>query len=103
MMNRLMTIGMSILLIQNLMTMTLNVRYSIVAMVGMTIDDVRYGNNDDTFHKLKFKIPPFDGKYDPDVYISWELAIEQKFTCFEFPKNARVRATTCEFSDFASV
>jgi hypothetical protein len=35
-------------------------------------------NNDDPFHKLKFKIPPFDGKYDPDAYISWELDIEQK-------------------------
>jgi hypothetical protein len=60
-------------------------------------------NNDDAFHKLKFKIPPFDGKYDPDAYISWELAIEQKFTCFEFPENARVRAATSEFSDFASI
>jgi hypothetical protein len=39
------------------------------------------------FHKLKFKIPPFDGKYDPDAYISWELAVEQKNTCFEFPEN----------------
>jgi hypothetical protein len=31
------------------------------------------------------------------------LAIEQKFTCFEFLENARVRAATSEFSDFASV
>jgi hypothetical protein len=31
------------------------------------------------------------------------LAVEQKITCFEFPKNARVRAATSEFSDFASV
>jgi hypothetical protein len=31
------------------------------------------------------------------------LAVEQKFTCFEFPKNARVSATTSEFSNFASV
>jgi hypothetical protein len=60
-------------------------------------------NNDDAFHKLKFKIPPFDGKYDPDAYISWELTVEQKFTCFEFLENARVRAATSEFSDFASV
>jgi hypothetical protein len=60
-------------------------------------------NNDDAFHKLKFNIPPFDGKYDHDAYISWELAIEQKFTCFEFPENARVRAATSEFTDFASV
>jgi hypothetical protein len=60
-------------------------------------------NNDDAFHKLKFKIPPFDGKYDHDAYIYWELGVEQKFTCFEFPQNARVRAATSEFSDFASV
>jgi hypothetical protein len=60
-------------------------------------------NNDDTLHKLKFKIPPFDGKYYPDAYISWELAVEQKNTCFEFPENARIRAATSEFSSFASI
>jgi hypothetical protein len=76
----------------------LAVWYNIFAIVGMAIDDERYA-----FHKLKFKIPPFDGKYDPDDYISWELAVEQKFTCFEFSENARVRAATSEFSDFASV
>jgi hypothetical protein len=60
-------------------------------------------NNDDAFHKLKFKIPPFDDKYDPHAYISWELAIEQKITCFEFPENARVRVATSEFIDFTYV
>jgi hypothetical protein len=48
-------------------------------------------------------MPPFDGKYDPDAYISWKLAVEHKFTCFEFPENARVRAATSEFTDLASV
>jgi hypothetical protein len=42
MMNKLTTIGMSILLIQNLMTTMLTIRYSIIAMAGMAIDDVRY-------------------------------------------------------------
>jgi hypothetical protein len=60
-------------------------------------------NNDDVFHKLKFKMPTFDDKYDPDAYISWKLVVEQKFTCFEFPENAKVRAATSEFSDFTSV
>jgi hypothetical protein len=27
-------------------------------------------NNNDAFSKIKFKIPPFDGKYDPDTYIT---------------------------------
>jgi hypothetical protein len=38
--------------------------------------DVR--NNNDAFGKIKFKIPPFNGKYDPDAYITWEIAIDQK-------------------------
>jgi hypothetical protein len=31
------------------------------------------------------------------------LAIQQKFTCFEFLENARVRAATSEFTNFPSV
>jgi hypothetical protein len=31
------------------------------------------------------------------------LAIEQKFACFKFLENARVRVATSELSDFASV
>jgi hypothetical protein len=27
-------------------------------------------NNNDAFSKIKFRIPPFDGKYDPDAYIT---------------------------------
>jgi hypothetical protein len=42
MMNRSMTIGMSILLIQNLMTTMLAVQYSIITMAGVAINDVRY-------------------------------------------------------------
>ena len=60
-------------------------------------------NNDNAFSKIKFKIPSFDGKYDPDAYLTWEMAIEQKFTCHDFPENACVRAATSEFIDFPSV
>jgi hypothetical protein len=37
-----------------------------------------HGNND-AFSKVKFKIPPFDGEYDPNAYITWEIAVDQKF------------------------
>jgi hypothetical protein len=60
-------------------------------------------NNDDAFSKIKFKIPPFDGTYDPDAYITWKIAVDQKFACHDFPENACVRAATSEFTDFASV
>ena len=33
-------------------------------------------NNDNAFSKIKFKIPSFDGKYDPDAYLTWEMAVE---------------------------
>jgi hypothetical protein len=57
----------------------------------------------DGFSKIKFKIPPFVGKYVPDAYITWEIAVDQKFECHEFPENTRVKASTSEFTDFASV
>jgi hypothetical protein len=59
--------------------------------------------NHDAFSKVKFRIPSFDGKYDPDAYITWEIAVDQKFAWHEFPENARVRAATSEFTEFASV
>ncbi|XP_066344069.1 uncharacterized protein [Miscanthus floridulus] len=58
---------------------------------------------DDSFGKIKFTIPAFDGRYNPDMYLSWELAVDQKFTCHDFPEDKRVRAATSEFTDFASV
>ena len=33
-------------------------------------------NNDTAFSKIKFKLPSFDGKYDPDAYLIWEMAVE---------------------------
>jgi hypothetical protein len=61
-----------------------------------------YGN-DGAFSKVKFKIPPFDGKYDPDAYITWEITVDKKFACHEFPKNVWVRAATTEFTEFSYV
>ncbi|XP_015624451.1 uncharacterized protein [Oryza sativa Japonica Group] len=60
-------------------------------------------DNDDSLGKIKFTIPCFDGKYDPDAYLTWELAIDQKFACYDFPENKCVRAATSKFTDFASI
>jgi hypothetical protein len=48
-------------------------------------------------------MPPFDGKYDPDAYLTRELAVDQKLARHDFLENKCVRATTREFTDFASV
>jgi hypothetical protein len=37
----------------------------------------------DSFSKIKFKIPPFNGKYNPAAFLDWELEVEQKFSCHD--------------------
>ena len=48
-------------------------------------------------------IPPFEGRYNPDAYLTWELEVEQRFACLNYPEDRRVCAATCEFTGFASV
>ncbi|KAK1647441.1 hypothetical protein QYE76_065246 [Lolium multiflorum] len=59
--------------------------------------------DDDHVAKLKLNIPPFEGRYNPDAYLTWELEVEQRFACLRYPDHLRVSAATCEFTDFASI
>ncbi|XP_066374965.1 uncharacterized protein [Miscanthus floridulus] len=61
----------------------------------------RPGN--DSFAKIKFKIPSFNGKYDPAAYLDWELEVDQKFSCHDIPANSQVKAAISEFTDFALI
>jgi hypothetical protein len=62
-----------------------------------------YVRNDDPFAKVKFSIPPFNGLYDVDAYLDWEMTVEQKFSSHLVPKQHRVRQPTSEFKDFALI
>ena len=42
-------------------------------------------------------------RYIPDVYLTWELETEQRFTCLYYQKDRRVAAAIGEFTSFASV
>ena len=53
--------------------------------------------------KLNLVISPFEGRYNPDDYLTWELKVEQRFACLQYPEDRRVCAATCEFTGFASV
>jgi hypothetical protein len=53
--------------------------------------------------KIKLTILEFNGTYNPDEYLEWELFVEQKFACHAFPANHQVRAATSEFTHFASI
>jgi hypothetical protein len=36
-----------------------------------------YVHTDDPFAKVKFSIPPFNGSYDAEAYLDWEMTVEQ--------------------------
>jgi hypothetical protein len=59
--------------------------------------------NDDPFAKVKFSIPPFNGSYDAEAYLDWEMTIEQKFSSHRVPEQHHVRQATSEFKDFALI
>jgi hypothetical protein len=62
-----------------------------------------YVLNDDPFAKVKFSIPPFNGPYDAEAYLDWEMTVEQKFSSHLVPEQHRVRQNTSEFKDFALI
>jgi hypothetical protein len=35
-----------------------------------------YIRNDDSFAKVKFSNPPFNGSYDAEAYLDWEMTVE---------------------------
>jgi hypothetical protein len=51
----------------------------------------------DSFSKIKFKISPFNGKYDPAAYLDWELEVEQNFSCHDISATSQVKAAISEF------
>ena len=58
------------------------------------------GNND-SFAKTIFTMIPFAGTADPESYLDWELAVEQKFNSYLVPAENRVRLATSKFTSFA--
>src|SRR3954464_13662684 len=59
--------------------------------------------DDDHVAKLKLNIPSFEGKYNPDAYLTWDMEVEQRFACLKYLENTRVSAATCEFTKFVSL
>jgi hypothetical protein len=59
--------------------------------------------DDEHVAKQKLNILPFEGRYNLDAYLTWELEVEKCFACLRYPEHLRVSAATCEFIDFASI
>ena len=50
---------------------------------------------------IKHKIPPFQGKSDPESYLQWEKQLELIFDCHQFSEEKKVKLAVTQFSDYA--
>ena len=81
-----------------------------VTLVGQQINPRRQAKrgcpNDDVDRNLgsiKMKIPSFQGRNDPDVYLEWERKVELIFECHNYSEDKKVKLAAVEFSDYAIV
>ena len=58
---------------------------------------------DSNLGSIKIKIPSFQGKNDPKVYLDWEKKVELVFDCHNYSELKKVKLAAIEFSDYAIV
>ena len=52
---------------------------------------------------IKMKIPTFQGKTNPELYLKWERKVEQVFDCHHYSEEKKVELATVEFTNYASI
>ncbi|GKV07004.1 hypothetical protein SLEP1_g18816 [Rubroshorea leprosula] len=63
---------------------------------------MRWGDRQDhDLGSIKMKIPPFQGKNDPDVYLEWEKKVELVFDCHNYSEEKKVKLAAVGFTDYA--
>ena len=68
----------------------------------------RWRNNEDDAREdriegVKFNIPPFQGKSDPEAYLEWEMKIEQLFACHNYTEDKKMKVAVMELTDYALI
>ena len=52
---------------------------------------------------IKMKIPSFQGKNDPEVYLKWEKKVEFIFECHNYSEEKKAKLVVIEFTDYAII
>uniref|UniRef100_A0A2N9FQI2 Reverse transcriptase domain-containing protein n=1 Tax=Fagus sylvatica TaxID=28930 RepID=A0A2N9FQI2_FAGSY len=52
---------------------------------------------------IKMKIPSFQGRTDPEVYLEWEKKIDLVFNCHNYSEEKKVKLAVIEFTDYAII
>ncbi|KAJ4708851.1 Mutant gag-pol polyprotein [Melia azedarach] len=58
---------------------------------------------DNNLGSIKMKIPTFQGKNDPELYLEWERKVEHVFDCHNYSEEKKVKLAAVEFIDYASI
>ncbi|GKV00617.1 hypothetical protein SLEP1_g13283 [Rubroshorea leprosula] len=63
---------------------------------------MRWGDQQDCdLGSIKMKIPPFQGKKDPNVYLEWERQVELVFDSHNYSEEKKLKLAAVEFTDYA--
>jgi hypothetical protein len=60
-------------------------------------------NQEERFGKLKFTLPKFDGKSDPEDYFTWELKVEKIFRLHNYSEEKKLAMASLEFEGYALI
>ena len=66
-------------------------------------DDRRARRIDHDLGSIKLKIPSFQGKNDPEVYLEWDKKVELVFNCHNYSEEKKVKLVAVEFTDYAII
>ena len=61
----------------------------------------KYKHHKDHLNKVKFQVPAFEGKSDPDAYQDWEDRMERFFKVHRCSEKEKVKLAIMEFTGFA--
>ena len=62
-----------------------------------------WNREDNNLGSIKMKIPLFQGKNNPEVYLEWERKVEMVFDCHNYSENKKVKLAVVEFLNYAIV
>jgi hypothetical protein len=58
---------------------------------------------DRSLGNIKMKIPSFQCRTDPEVYLEWEKKIDLVFDCHNYSEEKKVKLAVIEFTDYAII
>jgi len=64
-------------------------------------DERRHPHQPSKFYFPFIKLPSFNGESDPNVYLGWEVKVEQIFNLYEVQDDQKVKLTSLHFLDYA--